>query len=514
MKKKIIKDGAKEQLMEGAKLLYEAVSATLGPKGQNVVIESYGEPIVTHDGVTVAKSIEIDSPDRPGARIGVEMVKASSSKTNDNVGDGTTTSTILAYHLIREGMEFVKLNKNSMILRKELEEASYEALAALELLAEPVDSKEKAISIAKISSESSEIGEIVGSMFHKLGKDAMISVEIGQKTELEHDIVEGYSFDRGLISPYMIRDSRTQSTTCEQAPILISSKSLGLSDIEPLLSELYQEGFDQVVIITDDFKSDLIAHSIAQRGKFDIIGIKAPGFGENRLELLRDVASLADTKVYDGTSSFAISDLGTCDKIIASTKETVMTGLKDAKDRIIDIKAKIKDGKSEYEKDKLEKRLAQIRGKVGVLRVGGATEMAAEETKYLVDDAVAATQAAMKEGVVAGGGVTYLQLINSIVSDTDGAKVLKKALEYPFRVLMENAGERPGQKLKELVGTEPYTGFNVMTGEMTNLKEIGVIDPVLVVKQAITNSVSVAGSVLTAGVLIVNDEEKNDEKEE
>jgi len=519
MKRQVITgQDAKDQILEGAEILYQAVSSTLGPKGLNAVIEAFGEPIVTHDGVTVARSIEIESEDRPGARVGIEMIKASSSKTNDNVGDGTTSSTILAYTLIKKGMDFIRNKKNPMVLRRELEAASEEVLKNLSTLAEPITTKKKAIEVATISAEDKEVGEIVGSMYHTLTHEGMIAIEIGDKPEIEHNIVEGYTFDRGVISPLMIQDARTQSTTFEEPPVLVLNQVVGLADVLDMFEEIYKEGKDQIVIVAEDFKTDLISQVIKQRGKFDIVGIKAPGFGDNRLEALNDVAKICGTRVFGPRtdkklSEMTIDELGTCEKIVVTNKETVITGGSDVTEHIADVQAKAKDLKSEYEREKLEKRVAQLKAKIGVIRVGGITEMAAEERKYLVDDAVGATEAALKEGIVPGGGTTYVHLSRQITSDTDGAKILKDALEAPFRVLMDNAGERPGLKLSEL--TEFGKGFDVMgDGELVDLKEHGIIDPVLVIKQAITNAVSVAGSALTTGVLIVNEKKKVKDEEE
>lgn len=513
MKKQIIKEDAKAQLLKGAKLLYDAVSTTLGPMGENAVIQAYGEPVVTHDGVTVAKSIDIDDEEAPGARLGVEMIKVSSSKSNDNVGDGTTTSTVLAYHLINEGMVKIQAGKNSQVLRKEIKSAADGVIAELDKITKQVDTLEKCINIATISSENDEIGKIVGEMYHKLGKEAMVTVEVGAKTEIEHEIVEGYTFDKGVISPHMITDTRTQSTTVVNPVILVSSKAVGLADIGHLVEYLYNDGHDSIVVIAEDVKQDLLASSISSRGAFNVIGIKAPAFGENRIEILKDIAILTGTKVYDGKTKLTVPELGTCEKIITTHNETIITGGSDVSKRVSELEALIDTKDSEYEKEKIKRRIAQLRAKVGVIRVGGLTEMAAEETKHLVDDAVAATEASLKEGYVPGGAVTYLRLADTIKEKTDGAEVLKTALQYPFRVLMENCGHRPGLKMKELEGANPEMGFDAFTGEMVDLIDKGIIDPTMVVKQAITNSVSVAGSVLTAGVLVVNKKEKSDEEE-
>lgn len=518
MKKRIITgDQAKEQLLEGARLLYEAVSTTLGPKGQNGVIQAFGEPIVTHDGVTVAKAIEniLDASD--GAQVGIEMIKASSSKTNDNVGDGTTSSTILAYHLMEKGMEKIKNGKNAMMLRRELDIARDEALEHLKELSLPVKTEKETIEIATISSENKDIGREVGHMYHVLGKDGMVVVEIGTKPVIEYEIVEGYTFDRGFINPMQITDQRTQSTTLRNPAILVTHTTPSMKEIGPIVDELFQAGKDSLVVVCNDFKNDLLERALrSMQQDFQVIGIKAPGFGDNRVELMKDLAAICGTEAVGNllpkkAEDLSISELGTCEEIVITQNETVITGGADVKEYVANLESKLKTTKGEFDKNKLEKRIAQLHAKVGQIRVGGNTEMEAEERKYLVDDAVAATEAALKEGIVPGGGTTYVHLSNLIKGTTDGHELLREALLTPFKVLMQNAGERAGVKLQQL--TDFGMGFDVMgDGSLVDLKEHGIIDPVLVIKQAITNAVSVAGSALTTGVLITNKKEKEDKE--
>lgn len=522
MKKQVIfGDEAKEQILEGAELLYRAVSTTLGPKGQNGVIEAFGEPIVTHDGVTVAKSIELgkEYKNRPGVRVGVEMIKSSSSKTNDNVGDGTTSSTILAYHLINEGRKLEESGKNPMILRRELEEAKDAVLEELKKLSSPLKTEKATIEIATIASENPEIGREVGKMYHTLGKNAMVAVDLDQsKSKTEYIVVEGYTFDRGVISPLFIKDSRTQTTTLENPKVLVAHQMISRKDVSDLMQEVYQAGHDAMVIIADDFKQDFVESALAVSSQMLIVGIKAPAFGEARPQMLTDIAKLCSTRVFgkgfpEKLSECKLEDLGICEKIVTTNDETVITGTADVSEHIKDLEAKFKTLKSELDKQKMEKRLAQLRAKVGEIHVGGNTEMEAEERKYLIDDAVAATEAAIKEGIVPGAGTTYIELAKRLKLTTDGANVLKDALYAPFKVLLTNSGERYGKKLEEL--TEFGKGFDVLGGsEPVDLKEHGIIDPVLVIKQAITNAVSVAGSALTCGVLIVNEKTEEDEDDE
>lgn len=518
MKKLVIFEDAKDQIREGAELLYRAVSTTLGPKGQNAVIEAYGEPIVTHDGVTVAKSIELGKKykDRPGVRVGVEMIKSSSSKTNDNVGDGTTSSTILAYHLIDEGMKLIATGKNPMILRRELDTAAEEVLAELKSLSAPIKTEKATVEIATIASENKEVGKEVGHMYHVLGKEAMVVVELDQsKSKTEYEIVEGYTFDRGLISPMLVGDSRTQSTTVDNPAVLVVHQHITGKDVAGIVKETFQAGRDSIVIIADDFTDDFVAGALDLRDSMTVLGIKAPGFGEARPLLLADIAKLCGTKVFgkgfpDKLVTAKPADLGTCEKLVSTIEETVITGGTDVSEHVKDLETKLSNTKGAFDKEKLERRIAQLRAKVGQIRVGGNTEMEAEERKYLIDDAVAATEAALKDGIVPGGGTTYVELSKRLTSDTDGANVLKEALLSPFKVLMTNSGERYGVKLEEL--TDFGKGFDVLgDGSLVDLKEHGIIDPVLVIRQAITNAVSVAGSALTTGVLIVNEKTEDDD---
>ncbi len=520
MKKQIIfGNDAKEQILAGAELLYKAVSATLGPKGQNAVIEAYGEPIVTHDGVTVARAIEPGDKHtklRPGVRVGVEMIKSSSSRTNDNVGDGTTSSTILAYHLIADGLKRVQTGKNPMVLRRELEKARETALNALQSLSEPVSTQQALIEIATISSEDPYIGRQVGKMYHKLGKDAMVTVEIGTKPETEYKIIEGYSFDRGLASPLMITDGRTQTTTLEHTGVVIFNNVVGLKETKDILTEVYNSGRDNVVLIAEDFKADLVEYLFLLKDQIQVVCIKSPGFGDQRIELLKDIAALCGTKVFGNGMPDAnpvLSDVGQVGKLVSSLNETILTGTQKIDDYVKELEAKREKLPNEFEKEKVDRRLAKLRAKVGNIKVGGHTEMEAEERKFLIDDAVAATEAALKDGIVPGGGTTYVEISKMIPETTDGAELLKAALLTPFKVLMENSGERYGVRLEEL--TEFGKGFDVLSEkvELVDLKEHGIIDPTMVIKQAITNAVSVAGSALTTGVLIVNEKEEDEEDE-
>lgn len=519
MQKRVNYTNPKEELLEGAEILYRAVSTTLGPKGMNATIQAFGEPIVTHDGVTVAKSIEDVKGASPGAQVGIEMIKSSSSKTNDNVGDGTTSSTILAYYLMKGGIDRISAGKNAMVLRRELDNAAEEALKELESLAEPITTEKSTIEIATISSENREIGKEVGHMYHVLGKDGMVVVEIGTKPKIEYEIVEGYTFDRGVYEPSFITDARTQSTIIKNPVILVAHANIGTKDVAQLVGEAFNAGHDEMVIVASDFKGEFV-DNVLQTAEDDIrvTCVKAPGFGDNRIELMKDLAAFVGTEVVGDKlptklASLTPEKLGSCEELVTTLNETVITGGKDVSEYIKDLQAKADATKGAFDKDKIEKRIAQLRAKVGYIRVGGNTEMEAEERKYLVDDAVAATEAALKDGIVPGGGTTYVELSKRLKGLDDGTALLKEALLSPFKVLMTNAGERYGKKLAEL--TEFGKGFDVMgDGSLVDLKEHGVIDPVTVIKQAITNATSVAGSVLTTGVLITTEKDKKEKEDD
>ena len=520
MKKDVIfAEEAREQIREGAELLYKAVSSTLGPKGLNVVIEAYGEPVVTHDGVTVAKSIEVGKKykNKPGVRVGVEMIKASSSKTNDKVGDGTTSSTILSYHLIEAGLQKEANGKNPMVLRRELDKASESVLVELEKLAEPIKTEKQAIEVATISSEDEVIGREVGKLYHKLGKNAMVTVEIDQSlSETEYIISEGYTVDRGIFSPILIEDSRTQTTTLENPAVFVTNNALVARDVVGLVRDAYDNGKDSMIIFATDFKQDLLDSIIGVAELIKVVLVKAPGFGEQRPLVINDLAKICGTRVFgqgfpEKVSDARVSDLGSVGKVVVSLDETVITGTHDVSEHVKDLEAQLAKEKVENDKQKLEKRIGQLNAKIGNIRVGGHTEMEAEERKYLIDDAVAATEAALKEGIVPGGGTTYIQLAKLLTDTSDGADILRDALHAPFKVLMTNSGERYGVKLEEL--KEYGKGFDVMgDGKLIDLRENGIIDPVMVIKQAIQNSVSVAGRVLTSGALVAIEMETKDEE--
>jgi len=419
------------------------------------------------------------------------------------------------------GMTRIQAGKNAMMLRRELDTAAEAVLKAVDKLSTKIKTEKETVEIATISSENHDIGKEVGHMYHVLGKDGMVVVEIGQKPVIEYEIVEGYTFDQGLLNPLLVTDPRTQTSAVKHPVVLVCHQTVGLIDVFQLCQDLYNAGRDGIVIICDDFKNDLLDWAVQRQGEFDVIGVKSPGFGEQRMERLKDLAAFVGTEAVGNKfpkkiSDLKATDLGTCEEIVVSLSETVITGGGDVADYVSELQAKLKVTKGEFDRNKIEKRIAQMKAQVGQIRVGGNTEMEAEERKYLVDDAVAATEAALKDGIVPGGGMTYLRLANELQSSTDGAALLKEALEAPFKVLMTNAGLRYGKQLQALEGLEYGTGYDIMGDPETpvNLKEHGIIDPVMVIKQTITNAVSVAGSALTTGVLITREEEKDDKEED
>lgn len=496
MRKVLIGDDARDCILAGAKLLHDAVSVTLGPKGQNAVIETYGDPLVTHDGITVARHVDIEDRTQPGLSAGVNFIKASSARTNTTVGDGTTTSTVLAYALLEKGINKIKLGKNPMTLRKELEEASKIVLDKLETISEKIETQEKMTQIATLSAENQEIGKIVGEMYYKLGKDAHISCELGNKSHIEYEITKGYSFETGIVSPYMITNVEKREATVENPAVLVKRGTIELKSVGETVKTLYQDGKDSLVVIADDFAQDLINYALQTRNDFKIICIKAPGFGDTRDQYLADISALCGTTV-DG-------EVGTCEKITSDYEQTVIKGGADVTEHI----AKLKGATNELGEELLRQRISRLKSSIGVIRVGADTEIKAEELLHLVEDAIAATRAAINKGVVPGGATTYIELSKELDGKTDGSALLKEALSAPFRKLMENAGERGGVQLENI--KEFGKGFDVMSGKIVDLKEKGIIDPTLVVNQAVTNAVSIAGSALTTGVLIAIVEDKDE----
>jgi len=525
-KKVFYDDEARQRVLAGAEMLYNAVKTTMGPKGRNVIIgKDYGHPTVTHDGVTVAKSIELPEDDASlGYKVGAELIKQAANKMNDVAGDGTTTVTVLTYHILNEANRLIAAGHNPMLLRKGLEAAAQDAMKALNGMREDITNKKNRVAeVATISAGDKEIGELIASVIDKVGKEGVVTVEEGQGLQLEQEVVEGFTFDRGFVSPYMVTDTTRMEAVYDKPAILVTDKKISsIQEFLPVLEKLAQAGKKDLVIIAEDVEGEALGTLILNRlkGVFNTIAVKAPSFGDQRKGILEDIATLVGGEVIteDRGITFENAELniiGSARKVIVTKDETTIIegdGSANAlKSRIKQISAQAELATSEYDKENLDKRRAALSGKVAVIKVGGATETEIEEKKFRVDDAVAAVKAALDEGIVAGGGVTLVNLATKLsIDDPDqsvaaGRSILKNALEQPFRILLTNAGLNPDEWLPEVKKGKAGQGVDVSkTAKLVDMKAVGVVDPARVTKEALQNAVSIAGTAMTMGALIVD----------
>lgn len=530
MAKKIFYDNdARVRVLAGAKELYEAVKVTMGPKGRNVVIsKSYGGPSVTHDGVTVAKAVEIENrnDETLGRSVGAELVKQAASKTNDTVGDGTTTATVLTYHILNEANKLIAAGHNPMDLKKGLDQAAGVVLENVAAVTEKIaGNKEKTAQVATVSAGDAEIGELIAEVIEAVGEDGTVTVEKTESLGIDKEIVEGFKIDRGYVSAYMVTDPARMEASYDKPLIMVTDKKISsIQEILPLLEKIAQGGKKELVIIAEDVEGEALATLVLNRlkGVFNTLAIKAPAFGDRRKAILQDIATLTGAVLITEEQGITFENatldmLGSARKIIAGKDDTtIVEGYGDPKGvkaRIAEIRAQIEHASSEYDKENLEKRLAALAGKVAVIKVGGATETEIEEKKYRVDDAVAATKAAVAEGIVPGGGVTLVDLSKKLTveptkigsSEEAGHLVLKRALVQPFRELMRNAGLNPDEKLPQVLAAKGGQGFNVNDAtKLVDLKTAGIVDPAKVTREAVQNAVSIAGTAMTMGSLIVD----------
>jgi chaperonin GroEL len=530
-KKVFYDDDARRRVLGGARALYDAVKVTMGPKGRNVIIsKSYGAPTVTHDGVTVAKGVDLpeDDDETLGYKVGAELIKQAANKMNDVAGDGTTTVTVLTYNILNEANRLIAAGHNPMELRRGVEQAGAEVLSALAGIAEDIGSnKARVAEVATISAGDAEIGKLIADVISKVGKDGVVTVEEGQGLKLESEVVEGFTMDRGFVSAYMATDMTRMEAVLGKPAIVITDKKIGsVQEFLPLLEKLAQAGKKDLILIAEDVEGEALGTLILNKlkGVFNTVAVKAPSFGDRRKDVLQDLATLTGATVMtdDQGITFESADLsmvGTARKVIVTKDSTtIIEGggtNKDVETRVEQIKAQAKAATSEYEKENFEKRAAALSGKVAVIKVGGATEVQIEEAKYRVDDAVAATKAALAEGIVPGGGVTLVDLSKSIVvegtdSVTAGRQLLKSALVQPFRQLMSNAGVNADEKLPQVLASKRGgQGFDVNDpSKLVDLKSKGVVDPARVTKEAIQNAVSIAATAMTMGALVVEIPEK------
>ena len=512
---------ARRGLEAGMNKLADAVRVTLGPKGRNVVLDKkWGAPTITNDGVSIAKEIELEDPYE---KIGAELVKEVAKKTDDVAGDGTTTATVLAWNMVREGLRNVAAGANPMSLKKGIEAAVEAAIASIKALAKEVDSKEQIAQVAAISAADQEIGNMISEAIDKVGKDGVITVEESQTFGMEMDLVEGMRFDKGYISPYFVTDADRMEASLDDPYILfVSSKISNVRDMLPVLEKVMQGG-RPLVIIAEDVEGEALATLVVNkiRGTFKSAAVKAPGFGDRRKAMLQDMATLTGGQVISEEVGLKLETvtldlLGRAKRVVITKDETtIIEGAGDEADikgRISQIKTEIDNTDSDYDREKLQERLAKLSGGVAVLKVGAATEVELKEKKHRIEDAVSTTKAAIEEGVVPGGGVALLRAQTAVLDraakltgdEATGAKMVARSLEGPLKQIAENAGMEGGvvvEKVKSLKGNE---GLNAATGEYEDLVKLGVIDAAKVTRSALQNAASIAALFLTTEAVIAD----------
>ncbi|GAA5343027.1 MAG: chaperonin GroEL [Anaerolineaceae bacterium] len=525
-KQLVFSEEARRSLKNGIDIVANAVVTTLGPKGRNVAIDrKYGSPTITHDGVTVAKEIELKDPFE---NMGAQLLKEAATKTNDIAGDGTTTSTVLAHAMVTEGLKNLAAGANPMLLKRGIEAASKAVAESIHDQAIMITTKEEIASVATISAQDSEIGNLIADVMDKVGKDGVITVEESKGLEFETEYVEGMQFDRGYISPYFITDSEHMEANIEDPYILIYDKKISAAaDIVPLLEKLVQVGKREILIIAEDVDGEALATLVLNkiRGMLNVIAVKAPGFGDRRKAMLQDIAILTGANVISEETgrkleTATIEDLGRAEKVTSDKENTTIVGGKGdpkaIKARIEQIRVEIENTTSDYDREKLQERLAKLSGGVAIIRVGAATETELKEKKHRVEDALSATRAAVEEGIVAGGGVALLNAIEALkdiqMDNQDaqiGVNIVRHALSVPMRHIAENAG-MDGSVVVETVRQKQaaegnkHIGYNVLTEEYGDMVTGGVIDPAKVTRGALENAASIAAMILTTEALITD----------
>jgi chaperonin GroEL len=516
---------ARRALKRGVDTLADAVKTTLGPKGRNVALDKkWGAPTITHDGVTVAKEIELEDPFE---NMGAQLLKEAATKTNDVAGDGTTTATVLAQAITNEGLKNIAAGANAMLLKRGIELAAAKAVEAVDAMAIEVKGRDSVANVASISAADPEIGNLIAEVMDKVGKDGVITVEESRGLAFETSYVDGMQFDRGYISAYFVTDSEAMAATMENPRILIHDKKISSAqDLVPILEKLIQTGRRDLVIIAEDVDGEALATLVLNklRGTFNVLAIKAPGFGDRRKAMLGDIATLTGGQIISEEigkklDTATLDDLGTAEKVTSTKDDTTIIGgagsEDDLKMRINQIRAEIENSTSDYDREKLQERLAKLAGGVAVIGVGAATEVELKEKKHRVEDALSATRAAVEEGVVPGGGVALIKIISALKDLSHenpdintGIQIVRRALEEPMRILARNAGYDGAVVIQEVrranEGNDKNIGFNVMTEEYEDMMDEGIIDPAKVTKSAISNAASIAGMILTTEALITD----------
>ena len=525
-KKVFYDDDARERVLGGARALYDAVKVTYGPKGRNVVIaKGYGGPTVTHDGVTVAEAVDLPENDDEtlGYKVGAELIKQAASKLNKVAGDGTTTVTVLTYQILKEANRLIAAGHNPMELKRGIEEAGKEVVAALGTLTESIEGKtDRVAEVATISAGDATIGKLIADVIQKVGKDGVVTVEAGQGLEMESEVVEGFSLDKGWASAFFVTDTTRQEAVYDKPAIVITDKKISTAqELLPLIEKLAAAGRKDIVLVADEVEGEALSILVLNKlkGVLNTVVVKAPSFGDRRKDVMADMAVLTGAKVISEDQGLTFENVeldvvGSARKVIVGKDETTIIegggSAADVKARTKQIIAQAENATSEYDKEQYEKRAAALSGKVAVIKVGGATETEIDEKKFRVDDAVAATKAALAEGIVAGGGVTLVNLSNKLTADgadsvAAGRQILKNALKQPFLQITANAGLNSAALLAQVEAGKPGFGINVTKPEagLVDVKKDGVIDPTRVTKEAVQNAVSIASTAATMGALVV-----------
>ncbi|MCM8711503.1 chaperonin GroEL [Clostridium sp. SYSU_GA19001] len=526
MAKKIIYgEEARRAMQRGVDALANTVKITLGPKGRNVVLDKkFGAPLITNDGVTIAREIELEDPFE---NMGAQLVKEVATKTNDVAGDGTTTATLLAQAIIREGLKNVTAGANPMLIRTGINMAVEKAVEEIKKISRPVEGKEDIARVAAISAADEEIGKLISDAMEKVGNEGVITVEESKSMGTELDVVEGMQFDRGYVSPYMVTDTEKMEAVLEDPFILITDKKISnIQEILPILEQIVQQG-KKLLIIAEDVEGEAMATLVVNklRGTFTCVAVKAPGFGDRRKEMLQDIAILTGGEVISEELGRELKEatldmLGRAESVKVSKENTTIVNGKGDKSaihaRVNQIKAQIEETTSDFDREKLQERLAKLAGGVAVIKVGAASETELKERKLRIEDALAATKAAVEEGIVPGGGTAYINVINEVAKVTStepdiavGINIIKRALEEPVRQIAANAGLEGSVIIEKVRNSEPGVGFDALHEQYVNMIKAGIVDPTKVTRSALQNAASVAATFLTTESVVADIPEKN-----
>ena len=517
-------EDARKSLLNGVNKLADTVRVTMGPKGRNVVLDKkFGAPLITNDGVTIAKEIELDDPFE---NMGAQIVKEVSIKTNDVAGDGTTTAMVLAQSMVKEGVKNVAAGGDPMAIKRGMDKAVESAVEELKKVSSPVNGKEDIARVASISANNTEVGELISEAMEKVSKDGVITIEESKTSQTELNVVEGMQFDKGYVSPYMVTDTEKMEAIVDNPYILITDKKISnIQEILPLLETLMQNS-GKLVIICDDIEAEALSTLILDklRGVLNVVAVKAPGYGDKRKNMLQDIAVLTGGEVISsdlgmGLKDTTVEQLGRAGQVKVQKEDTIIVdGMGDKAGisaRVNQIKAQLAEEKSEFEKENLQERLAKMAGGVAVIGVGAATEVEMKDRKLRIEDALSATKAAVEEGIVAGGGTAFVNIIPEITKEVEklhgdekiGGKIILRALEEPARQIATNAGLEPAVIIEKVKNNEPGVGFDAAEERYVDMKKAGIVDPTKVSRSALQNAVSIASMILTTESLVTDKKE-------